>query len=119
MLNNIFNHSMENNEIPDILKLGLICPILKPDSRRELAASWRPVNLTSHGIKTFESILRKQIVHHLESNNMMVPNQHGSRQKSSCLSQLLQHHDNIIRMLEDGVNIDVIYTDFAKAYEKK
>ena len=49
---------------------------------------------------------------------MMDPNQHGSRQRRSCLSQLLQHHDDILRMLEDGVNVDVIYTDFAKAYEK-
>ena len=118
MLNNIFNHSMENSEIPDILKLGFICPILKPDSKREIAASWRPVNLTSHVIKTFERVLRKQIVNHLESNDLMDPDQHGSRQKRSCLSQLLEHHDEILKMLEDGVNVDVIYTDFAKAYEK-
>ena len=55
---------------------------------------------------------------HLESNDLMDPDQHGSRQQRSCLSQLLEHHDEVLRMMEDGDNVDVIYTDFAKAYEK-
>ena len=109
---------MENSEIPDILKLGFICPILKPECKRELAASWRPVNLTSHIMKTLERVLRKQIVRHLETNNFMDPDQHGSRQRRSCLSQLMEHHDEILKMMEEGGNVDVIYTDFAKAYEK-
>ena len=45
-------------------------------------------------------------------------NQHGSRGGKSCLSQLLEHHDEILRKLEEGENVDVIYTDFEKAYEK-
>ena len=57
-------------------------------------------------------------MNHLESNNLMDPDQHGSRQTRSCLSQLLEHHDEVLRMMEDGDNVDVIYTDFAKAYEK-
>ena len=52
MLNNIFRKSIDSSEIPDILKLGFICPILKPDSIRTKAASWRPVSLTSHVMKT-------------------------------------------------------------------
>ena len=118
MLNNIFQHSMKCGEIPEILKLGFICPILKPESRRETPSSWRPVNLTSHVIKSFERVLRKKIVAHLEYNNLMDQRQHGSRQGRSCLSQLLEHYDEILRMLETGENVDVIYTDFAKAYEK-
>ena len=49
---------------------------------------------------------------------MMNSEQHGSRRKKSCLSQLLEHHDEILRALEENANIDVIYTDFEKAYEK-
>ena len=85
---------------------------------RDRASSWRPVSLTSHVIKTFERILRKQIVCYLEENNLMDPNQHGSRSRRSCLSQLLQHHDEALKLLEEGANMDVIYTDFEKAYEK-
>ena len=115
---NIFHHSLEKGDIPAILKMGFICPILKPNNRREKAASWRPVSLTSHVMKTMERVIRRRIVNHLELNGLMNKEQHGSRRKKSCLSQLLEHQDEILRMLEHGGNVDVIYTDFEKAYEK-
>ena len=62
VLYSVFYSSIQNSEIPDILKLGYICPILKTDSKRENPASWRPVSLTSHVVKTLERVLRKQIV---------------------------------------------------------
>ena len=76
------------------------------------------MSLTSHIIKTLERVVRKQIVAHLESNGLMDPDQHGSRQRRSCLSQLLEHHDEILRMMEKGGNVDVLYADFSKAYDK-
>ena len=118
MLYNIFHESLERSEIPDILKLGFICPILKPENKREKAASWRPVSLTSHIIKTLERVIRKRIVGYLEMNGLMDPDQHGSRNQRSCLSQLLEHYDEILKMMENGDNVDVIYTDFEKSYEK-
>ena len=48
----------------------------------------------------------------------MDPNQHGSRSQRSCLSQLLEHHEEILRILETGENVDVIYLDFLKAFDK-
>ena len=41
----------------------------------------------------------------------------GSRQRRSCLSQLLEHHEEVLKMMENGGNVYVIYTNFAKAYE--
>ena len=118
MLTIILETSLRDGRIPNILKLGFICPILKPGAKRELPASWRPISLTSHVGKTMERVLRKGIVSFLEVNNLMDPDQHGSRQRRSCLSQLLQHQDDILRMLETGGNVDVIYTDLEKAYDK-
>ena len=36
----------------------------------------------------------------------------------SCLSQLLSHYEYILKQLEKGKNTDVIYLDFAKAFDK-
>ena len=118
MLNKIFQSSVKESDIRDILKLGFICPILKSESKREVVSSWRPVSLTSHIIKTLERVERKQIVAHLETNGLMDPDQHGSRQRRSCLSQLLEHHDEILQMMENGSSVDVLYADFSKAYDK-
>ena len=55
---------------------------------------------------------------YLEENDLYNPGQHGFRQGRSCLSQLIGHFDNVTRLLEEGKNVDVIYLDFAKAFDK-
>eukprot|EP00794_Sanderia_malayensis_P003719 gene3719-4239_t len=42
----------------------------------------------------------------------------GFRLGRSFLSQLLQHHDNVLQALEEGKNVDVVYLDFSKAFDK-
>ena len=74
--------------------------------------------LTSHLIKLFEKIVKKHIVAYMEENNLFNPGQHGFRLGRSCLSQLIAHYDHITRLLESGQNVDVIYIDFAKAFDK-
>ena len=44
--------------------------------------------------------------------------QHGFRSGRSCLSQLVEHHNKILEELEKSNNVDVIYVDFAKAFDK-
>ena len=46
------------------------------------------------------------------------PQQHGFRSGRSCLSQLLKHHNKILEELEKSNNVNVIYWDFAKVFDK-
>ena len=55
---------------------------------------------------------------HMNSNNLFNDSQHGFRSGRSCLSQLLEHFDTILSILDDGMNADVVYLDFAKAFDK-
>ena len=48
----------------------------------------------------------------------MNPKQHGVSSGRSCLSHLLEHHNKILQELEKSNNVDVIYLDFAKAFDK-
>ena len=86
--------------------------------RKSSPASYRPVALTSHLMKIFEKILKKEVVSHLETNKLFNPSQHGFRTGRSCLSQLLEHFYQILECLESGSNVDVVYLDFAKAFDK-
>jgi len=43
---------------------------------------------------------------------------YGFRVGRSCLSQLLDHFDKITKLMEDGHDVDIIYVDFAKAFDK-
>ena len=117
MLVHIYKSSVETGQIPEILKLAFVSPIHKGGSRAD-PAQYRPISLTSHVCKVLERIIRKDLVNFLEFNDKMDKDQHGSRSKRSCLTQLLEHHDEILKILEDGDNADLVYLDFAKAFDK-
>ena len=113
----IWRASMQQGNIPHVCKTANIIPIHKGKSRA-VPANYRPVALTSHLIKLFEKVVRKKIVAHLEKHNLLNPTQHGFRQGRSCLSQLISHFDKITTLLENQHAVDVIYLDFAKAFDK-
>ena len=48
----------------------------------------------------------------------MNPKQHGFHSGRSCLSQLVEHHNKILEELEKSNNVDVIYLNFAKVFDK-
>ena len=102
---------------PWTLKEAHVIPIHK-GGHQGLAANYRPIALTSHLIKVFEKVVRTHLVNFLDENNIFNPNQHGFRIGRSCLSQLLAHYDKIVSLLERGVNVDTIYLDFSKAFDK-
>ena len=108
MLSNIMRSTMDSGSIPSILKSAYITPIHKGESRSE-PENFRPVSLTSHLVKTFERLIRKQLVSYLERNKLMDDSQHGSRAGRSTLSQLLEHQDEILKDLEEGNNVDAVY----------
>ena len=58
------------------------------------------------------------MVTYMEIHGLFNPSQHGSRLGRSCLSQLIAHVDTILELLANGQNVDVIYIDFAKAFDK-
>ena len=117
MLSNIMRTTIDYGNIPSILKTAYVTPIHKGDSRSD-PANFRPVSLTSHLVKTMERLVRKALVSHLERNKFMDDTQHGSRSGRSTLSQLLEHQDEILKELEEGNNVDAVYLDFSKAFDK-
>ena len=54
----------------------------------------------------------------MNENNLFNQNQHGFRSGKSCLSQLLEQHDLILNLLDKETNVDVVYLDFSKAFDK-
>ena len=117
ILSQIFKTSFDSGQLPEILKASYIIPIHKGESKAE-PSNYRNVSLTSHLIKTFERVLVKPLVRYLELNGWMDAKQHGGRAGRSTLSQLILHHDQILQAMEEGSNIDAVYLDFAKAFDK-
>jgi len=66
----------------------------------------------------FELIARDSIVDYLKSNKLINNSQHGFRRGRSCLTNLLIFLDKVTRQVDEGNNLDVIYLDFAKAFDR-
>ena len=74
--------------------------------------------MTSQCSKLLESIVRDEIVRHLDRFRLINDSQHGFRKGSSCLSNILTFLDQATRWLDKGEAVDVLYLDFAKAFDK-
>jgi len=61
--------------------------------------------------------MRKALVDHMISNELLSDCQHGFIQGRSCTTQLLQVIDRWSEILDEGGNIDNIYLDFSKAFD--
>ena len=54
----------------------------------------------------------------MEVNGLVTETQHGFRKGGSSLSNLLQFLDHVTRCIDDEEYVDVVYLDFAKAFDK-
>ena len=66
----------------------------------------------------FESIMRDTLVHHLEEKLLIGSFQHGFRKGRSCLTNLLSFLDKVSDLVDSRNSIDVVFLDFAKAFDK-
>ena len=117
-LETIYSNSMEDSIYPAIWKKADVTPVKKSGKTKSRAESFRPVALLSHLGKVMEMIIREELQTFLEINNKLAEQQHGFRSGKSCISQLLAHTEMIIKAMEVKVNIDSIYLDFQKAFDK-
>ena len=116
-LYSLWRDCLDKGITPAKLKEAHIIPIHK-GGHQGVAANYRPIALTSHLIKIFEKVLRNKIVSFFQEHDLFNDSQHGFTLGRSCLSQLLAFHDKILNVLEQGLNVDTVYLDFAKAFDK-
>jgi hypothetical protein len=68
--------------------------------------------------KILESIIRDNILVHFFKNNLFSDEQYGFLKGRSTVLQLLKLLDEWTEYLEGGGQIDVVYTDLEKAFDK-
>ena len=101
--------------MPDNWKLANVVPVYKRGEKAEVE-NYRPISLLSIVSKTLERCVFNNIKHHAyEQINSC---QNGFVPKKSCITQLIEVLDHIGRDLDRGKQIDVIYLDMSKAFNK-
>ena len=102
----LFRMSLETGMLPDDWKIAQISPIFKKGHRCK-PGNYRPVSLTAIICKILEKLVRRNIIDHLEQNELIDPAQHGFVKGRSCVTNLLETFEQWTHILDDGGCIDV------------
>ena len=110
----LFNLSYNTGYIPQELKLANVVPVHKKDDKNKVI-NYRPISLTSLVMKVFERILYHELL--TRTIDKIDKRQHGFLRNRSCNSNLLLFTESIVRALHEKIGTDIIYFDFAKAFD--
>ena len=113
----LFTKSMKEGKIPDDWRRANVTPLFKKGSKFA-PGNYRPVSLTSVVCKTMERIVKEALTKHLDANQVISDSQHGFRSGKSCQTNLLEFMEKMTEWADMGQAVDVIYLDFAKAFDK-
>ena len=65
-----------------------------------------------------EKLIRDKLPDHMTYNNLFSNTQHGFISGRSCNTQLLEYIEDLTETIDNGEDVDVIYLDFCKAFDK-
>ena len=113
----LFKKSLSSGTVPKKWKNVTVTPIHKGEDRHA-AKNYRPITITSVLCRLLEKIIKKSVMEHFVSNNIIPKEQHGFVNRKSCLTNLLETLEDITKWQDLGIPVDEIYLDFAKAFDK-
>ena len=112
----LFNITLRQGRVPKIWKKAIITPIHKKGPRNT-ALNYRPVSLTSVICRTEELIIHDHMSSHLMEHHLISDVQHGFVKRRSSLTQHLTFLNELTANYESNIPCDIIYLDFAKAFD--
>ena len=113
----LFDESLTKAEVPSDWLKAVIAVIFKK-GKKSLAGNYRPVSLTCILCKCMERLIRDHIVEHMKRNKLFSRKQYGFLAGRSVTLQLLYALEKWTEALDNGEEIDCIYTDFMKAFDR-
>lgn len=110
----VFNLSLRLGKFPEIWKVSRITPIFKK-GKKDRVENYRPISILSTLAKLFEQILYKKILSYILK--YISNHQHGFIPKRSVCSNLVSYMEYIYESMDEGYQVDAVYTDFSKAFD--
>lgn len=111
----IFNASLTTGTFPDLWKKAHVVPVFKSGDQ-SLIKNYRPISILSCFAKVFESLIYKNIFSHFKP--LLCTRQHGFVPQRSINSNLLEFCTYVCNSFNERLQVDAIYTDFQKAFDK-
>ena len=93
-----------------------LCHACPQKGAKEHVENYRPISLLAVVSKVFEHCVLNSIRFHLYQ--VISPKQHGFCTGRSCITNLLEALDHIGSLLDSGSQVDTIYLNMSKAFNK-
>ncbi|GFV61289.1 RNA-directed DNA polymerase from mobile element jockey [Trichonephila clavipes] len=116
-LTNIITKIIKLGYFPLKWKTAAVIPILKPGKDPTKADSFRPIALLSVLGKVAEKIILTRMYHHVDSINLIIPEQHGFRPNLSTSHQLLRVVETIRSGFKRKKSTGAVFLDIQKAFD--
>ncbi|KAJ3662573.1 hypothetical protein Zmor_006915 [Zophobas morio] len=116
-LSHIMERSFQTSKLPPVWLQAHITPVYKKGDKT-MAENYRPISLTSTCCKVMERIIWRHLLRFLYDHDIITLNQHGFLPKRSTVTCLLQCLNEWTLSLEKNIPVDIIYLDFAKAFDR-
>ena len=102
--------------IPRDWKVANVVPVHKKGSKGDIE-NYRPISLTSLVMKTFERVLKQELL--ARTAHLLDERQHGFLSHKSCTTNMVNFLDSVVLSINDirTVSTDVVYFDFSKAFD--
>lgn len=101
--------------MPTAWKEANVTPVFK-DGNAACVENYRPISLLCILSKVLERCIHNHIYDFISSRINKL--QHGFQRQKNCTTQLIQVYHNILEALDKRNEIDIIYLDFTKAFDK-
>ena len=91
-------------------------PVHKKGSKDDIK-NYRPISLTSLFMKTFERILKDELL--IRTSHLLDCRQHGFLNFKYCTTNMVNFTDKLVMSINDTqtLSTDVLYFDFSKAFD--
>ena len=121
MLLNIYNRIWNGEDIPYEWLKAVIRPLLKDGKEPKYTTSWRPISLIACLGKVMEKLVADRLLHWMEKQNKISPNQAGFRPNWCTTDQalkLVQSATDQFHHKGENNRTFAAFFDYAKAYDK-
>ena len=112
----IFNESLLQGIVPDVLKVSKVTPVDKGGEVMD-PSNFRPISTLSALTQIFEKLVYKQLINYIEKHDILFQFQFGFRKGHSTAQAVSETADNLREAIDNNLYTCGVFIDFSKAFD--